>query len=104
MTQHLERTYIRRRSDVASRIIEGEAIIVKIKTGENYSLNRVGALVWQMADGTHTLVDIVTAIMDRYDITVDQAQADLSEPGFRIGTRTTGGGWRGPTAQLAKGL
>lgn len=79
MTQHLERTNIRRRSDVASRIIEGEAIIVKIKTGENYSLNHVGALVWQMADGTHTLADIVTAIADRYDITVDQAQADLSE-------------------------
>lgn len=79
MAQHLERTYIRRRSDIASRIIEGEAIIVKIKTGENYSLNHVGALVWQMADGTHTLADIVTAIVDRYDITVDQAQADLSE-------------------------
>lgn len=72
--------YLHRREErLIARVIDGEAIIVDFKTGDHYSLNSVGTLVWEMADGKHSIKDIVAAILQRYDISEAQARADLSE-------------------------
>lgn len=72
--------YIHRREErLISRVIDGEAIIVDFKTGDQYSLNPIGTLVWEMADGAHSLKDIVASILERYDISEAQARADLSK-------------------------
>ena len=69
--------YIHRREErLISRVIDGEAIIVDFKTGDHYSLNSIGTLVWEMADGVHSLKDIVASIIERYDISEVQARAD----------------------------
>ncbi len=69
--------YICRTDDAAWRIMDGTAIIVKAKEGEIYALNRVGSLVWKLADGSKNKEDMVQEICSRFDVSEEQASKDL---------------------------
>jgi hypothetical protein len=64
------------------RRIEGETILVPIRANVGdldciYSLNSVGALVWEHLDGSQDLDAIKTRIMAEYDVGDNDVQADL---------------------------
>jgi hypothetical protein len=55
----------------------GEAIIVNLSNGMYYSMDRVGGLIWEMIEGQSTLEETVAEIIARYDVSSQQAQADV---------------------------
>ena len=63
----------------ASRLVDGEAVIVLPGEGTVKVLNDVGSRVWELADGTRTVDDMVETIYDEYDVDRDQAQEDVIE-------------------------
>jgi len=63
--------------DVASCLVEGEAVIVLPKQGRTKVLNEVGSRIWALADGTRTLGSIVEVICQEYEVTPERAQADV---------------------------
>jgi hypothetical protein len=70
--------------DLMTRNIAGEALIVPIKgrvgdLSAIYTLNDVGARIWQMIDGRMSLNQIIEAISDEYDVTKEEAAADVAE-------------------------
>jgi hypothetical protein len=72
----------RRNDSFVFRRIEGETILVPIRDNVGdldciYSLNPVGALVWEHLDGSHDLDAIKNRIAAEYDVTDDKAEADL---------------------------
>jgi hypothetical protein len=80
---NLEHRYQRNESFVFRRI-ENETILVPIKDnvgdmGSIYSLNEMGALVWEQLDGKIGLEKIKDKILEQYDVTPQEAEADLSE-------------------------
>ena len=54
------------RPDVVHDIIDGEAVIVNLKSGNYYSLEKVGAEVWNLIALGKQISQIVAAICNRY--------------------------------------
>jgi hypothetical protein len=54
------------RPDVVHDIIDGEAVIVNLKTGNYYSLEKVGAEVWNLIALGKEISEIVASIHYRY--------------------------------------
>lgn len=65
--------------DTASRVIEGEAIIINLDNGIYYSLNEVGTAIWELADGKSTIKEIADAVCKEYDVDYEEAEKDVLE-------------------------
>lgn len=66
--------------DLAWRIIDGEAVILKIDTTTYYSLNPVGTFVWkEMEAGAKSLSQLVESVMVEFDTDGAAVEADLDE-------------------------
>lgn len=63
--------------EVAAKIIDGEAILINLATGVYYSMDKVGASMWEMIAANHTLEQVVSTVVHRYDVALDQATADV---------------------------
>ena len=79
----LEKSFVKD-DNLMARNIAGETLIVPIRNSVGdlnsiYTLNEVGALVWQMIDGQTRVEQIVGAISREYDVTVDEAAGDVVE-------------------------
>jgi hypothetical protein len=63
--------------EVASKVIDEEAIIINLTTGVYYSMDRVGARIWSLLEGHHDLGAIAAALELEYDAPLDRIQADV---------------------------
>lgn len=63
--------------EVAARVIDGEAIIINLSTGVYYSLNDVGGAIWALLERGASLGETAAAVVDGYQIPVEQARADV---------------------------
>jgi BMFP domain-containing protein YqiC len=58
----------------------GESVILNHKKGEYYTLNEVGSKVWDMfKEGPQSIDDLVSEVMEDYDIEKNQCQADIEK-------------------------
>jgi len=78
----LDQRYQRNENFVFRRI-EDETILVPIRNnvgdmGSIYSLNEIGAFVWEHLDGGRNLATIKDKILDEYEVSPREAEADLS--------------------------
>jgi hypothetical protein len=69
---------------IVSRAIAGEYLLVPIcgKTADLnciYSLNALGAFIWDHIDGRRTVADIVESVVRDYDVTREDAERDVIE-------------------------
>lgn len=67
---------------VASRKIVDEVILVPLRDSvaemENlYTLNEVAARVYELVDGKRSVHDICAVIVDEFDVSTEQAEADV---------------------------
>lgn len=70
--------------NIVFRDIEGETILVPIRRRTAnlqsiFTLNETAALIWDLIDGQRTVGQILSAIVEEYDIGTADAQADLLE-------------------------
>jgi hypothetical protein len=72
-------TVFRKSADVIERQLEGEAVLLDLKTGIYYSLDPVGSRVWELVDGSKSLDSIARLITGEYDIGHGQALEDMRE-------------------------
>lgn len=75
---------LRKRDEVVSREIAGETILVPIRgklvdMERIFSVNPVGAHVWQQLDGRRSLAEIRDSVLDTFDVEKDQADVDIQE-------------------------
>ena len=63
----------------ASRVIDGEALIVIPEENTVKVLNDVGSRIWELADGSRTVGEIAEVIYNEYEVDKDQAKSDVTE-------------------------
>ena len=68
-----------REEEVASKVIDGEAIIINLANGVYYSMDKVGAHVWDLLQAGHNLEEVIKAITARYDVSREQAESNVRE-------------------------
>ncbi|MGB8643714.1 MAG: PqqD family protein [Anaerolineae bacterium] len=66
-------------SQVAARVMGDQALIVLSDSGEVTVLNPIGTRIWELIDGTHSLRQMIDAIVSEYEVTEAQAQQDVEE-------------------------
>lgn len=62
---------------VASKVIDGEAIIMKLTNGAYYSMDGVGAVIWEGIERALSRNGIVERVLGRYDVDRARAEADF---------------------------
>jgi hypothetical protein len=69
--------YIRRSSQIAARSLGGEMMIMSARDSTLFSLNDVGTVIWQAADGQTSLEEIVERkVCAEFDIEPAEALKD----------------------------
>ena len=64
-------------SDVAAKVVEGEAILINLTSGLYYSMDKVGGFVWSMiVDGT-SVEQVAEVVAARYGVPVAGAREDV---------------------------
>ena len=64
---------------VASAEVQGDAVLLELRRGTYYSLNRTGAVVWELLAEPRTLAEIHAALLARFDVEAAALHADLAE-------------------------
>lgn len=67
-----------RDASVAWRVIGDEAILVSSRTGKVHTLNAVGARLWQLIDGSHSVEALTAIIGDEFDVSTESAATDCA--------------------------
>ncbi|HXO41147.1 MAG TPA: PqqD family protein [Thermoanaerobaculia bacterium] len=71
------RETVARNPNVHWTILEGEAVLVNLENGYFFTLNQVGATIWELLSEERTLDEVLMAICARYDVAEHSARADL---------------------------
>lgn len=74
----------RHADDVICRQVGHESILVPIRNNVGsldyiYTLSPVAARIWALLDGTNSIDDVIATLCDEYDVTRDEAAADVAE-------------------------
>jgi hypothetical protein len=64
-------------AECAAKVLDGEAVIINLLNGTYYSLDKAGAVVWEMAAAGHTIAQIVDGVTVRYDVDASHARGDV---------------------------
>lgn len=64
-------------SEIAAKVIEGEAILINLSDGTYYSMDKVGGFIWELIKKNYSLREIAKLICDHYDVSAEQAETDL---------------------------
>lgn len=71
-----------RRDGVVLREVAGEQILVPIKRNVAdlkaiFALNGVGRCIWELLDGTRGIDAVLAGLLERFDVSHEEASADL---------------------------
>jgi hypothetical protein len=64
-------------TQVAARVVDGQAVIVLADSGEVQILNDVGTRIWELIDGNRNIQGIITTIIDEFEVSPQEAQKDV---------------------------
>lgn len=68
-----------RSEHVTWKVIEGESVLLDLKTGVYFSLNETGTLAWEQFDGSTSLATVGHALSGRFDVSAEQVRQDLCD-------------------------
>ena len=73
-----------KKDDSVTRQIAGETIIVPVRShvgdvNSIFTMNELGAMIWKLIDGQTPVSQIVAAVRSEYDVTLEQATADITD-------------------------
>jgi hypothetical protein len=63
--------------DVASKVIDGEAIVINLTNGRYYSMDNVSGYVWSMIVNGAAIDGIVDAVSAQYSVSAAEASRDV---------------------------
>ena len=66
-----------RSRNAASRVIDGEAVLILATSGDLIRLNAVATRVWELIAGQRSVQEITGAITEEYEVTDVQARTDV---------------------------
>jgi hypothetical protein len=71
-----------RRDGIVLRVVAGEHLLVPIRRdvaemGSIFVLNGVGHRIWELLDGATNFDAILSALVERFDVSTEEASVDL---------------------------
>jgi Coenzyme PQQ synthesis protein D (PqqD) len=76
----MRETFVSRSPDTAARMLGGEMMIMSVRNSTLFTLDEVGSVIWNAADGTQSLREIVAReIVPRFEVDAEVAYRDALE-------------------------
>ncbi|MEO1299701.1 MAG: PqqD family protein [Cyanobacteria bacterium J06636_16] len=72
-----QNTLVKAAPDQVCSDLNGEVVILNLKSGTYYGLNATGAFVWQQIQEPKTLGQLQTALLDEYEVEAAVGRRDL---------------------------
>jgi hypothetical protein len=63
--------------DVVGEVLEGEAVLLNLRTGVYYSLNRTGTTIWKLLEEDGHLGRVRDRMLKQYEVPAEVLDADL---------------------------
>lgn len=60
-----------------SRKIEDETLVLNLQTKQYHILNETAGMIWELADGNHTIEDIALRVCEEFEASVDIVREDV---------------------------
>jgi PqqD family protein of HPr-rel-A system len=70
---------VRIADDVIGEVLDGEAVLLHVKTGQYFTLNQSGTRIWQLIEQHGSLEAVKHALCSEFDVDGDTAEADIAE-------------------------
>lgn len=64
------------REDVLAREVDGETVLLDIRTERYLGLNEVGSAIWQELQTARSVAEVVEHLSDRFDADIDTLRDD----------------------------
>ncbi|MGH2536906.1 MAG: PqqD family protein [Candidatus Promineifilaceae bacterium] len=71
--------YPRPHPQTAGRVIDGEAVLILSESSQVNVLNPVGSRIFELADGRHSVADIVAAVVAEYEVPAETAERHVTD-------------------------
>ena len=71
--------YLIKNDDVLFTSMGEDAVLLHVNRGDYYSLNKVGARLWILADGSKSIADLAGLITEEFEISQEEAEKDILE-------------------------
>ena len=68
---------VRIQDDVLFQELQGEAVLLNLKTGVYLGLDPIGTIIWQLLQEDGALSRVVEVILREYDVTQEKFEQDL---------------------------
>lgn len=72
-------SYLVKVDDVLFTSMGEDAVLLHVNRGDYYSLNKVGARLWVLADGSKNISDLAGLITEEFEISREVAEQDIME-------------------------
>ena len=69
--------YRKRRSDVCTRVVEGEMVVLDRQVGLIHQLNQTASYIWERCDGICTMAAITYQLAEAFDVDRETAAKDV---------------------------
>jgi hypothetical protein len=73
-----------RASGTAGEELPGDHLVVDLESGRYFSLGEVGGFVWSRLDGSRTLEQIVSEVVECFEVGAERARKDLLDLGLQL--------------------
>ena len=77
-TINLNTYYAANLEDVAAEVVDGELIVIRLSDGTYYSMDNVGAHVWELLASGHDVPVLVRTIAEWYATPAERVEGDVS--------------------------
>lgn len=64
---------------VLAQEAQGRTVLLRMSDGSYYSLDDVGAAVWELSDGERTVEGVIAGVCELFDAPADEIAADVRE-------------------------
>lgn len=64
-------------SQIIDRVVDGETLLIHLRSGDYFSLNSTGTKVWENIDGSRTVKDLAALVLAEYDGEEPQVLRDV---------------------------
>ena len=68
--------YVLRNENTASRVIDGQSVIMTLSDNTLHCLDEVGSRIWELCDGQRTIEDIIGIIHEEYMVDYEVGEKD----------------------------
>lgn len=70
---------LRRQEGVLAQQAHGRTVLLRLEDGGYYALDEVGAMIWQLCDGSRAVAEIVGLLCEEFDAPESTVQEDVLE-------------------------